>query len=125
MIFRYAPALFLTIFLTQAARASTFIAQCDATFGFDKIQYWSALLNSKDGQSTNHIHRINSIDFEITLQPGGAAFADAIILKVSSQKSEFEVISLLSNDGYGSIIYRGMMDGRKLTTECIVSRKQD
>lgn len=125
MILRYAPALFLTIFLTQAAHASTFIAQCDATFGTGKMNYWATVLNIQNQTPAMHKENMGAANFELTLRPGGAAFADVMILKVSSSKSEFEVMSLLSSEGYGSVIYRGHLDGQMLTTQCIVNRRQN
>ncbi len=122
MNFRLLFTVLMFLGLSQAAHAVLFRANCEVSYGSSQQVAWEADFDTKNNQSVKLVHSIDNLNVELTISPGAAAFADVMLIKIQTQKSEFELMSLLSNGGYGSIIYSGAVDGQKLLLECTVNK---
>ncbi len=124
MNFRLLFTVFMILGLTQAAHATLFRGDCEVSYGSQQQVGWEADFDTNNSHSVKLVHSIGDLNVELTISPGAAAFADVMLIKIQTQKSEFELMSLLSTGGYGSIIYSGAVDGQKLLLECTVNKVQ-
>jgi hypothetical protein len=122
MQIRRLTALFLILGFSHFAHASLFRGECHTTFGSNPEVAWEADLDTQNDQVVKSLHQDGSLQVELTIAPGAAAFADVMTVKVTTPKTEFELMSLLSNRGYGSVIYSGKLDGESFSLECVVTR---
>lgn len=122
MNFRLVSAFFMISGISFSAFATTYESRCNATLGELQEVEWEAALASENSQAIQSFHPVGQAIVRIEVIPGAAAFADVMKVNVSSEKSEFELMSLLSRTGYGSIVYSGPFDGQKLSLECVVNR---
>lgn len=111
--------------LSQAAQATLFVGNCDVTVGENETSSWEAELNTENEQAVKNLHNLAGASVELAITPGAAAFADVMTVKVTSAKTEFQLMSLLSGTGYGSVIYNGKLDGEKFSLECVVNKIQN
>ena len=132
MNFRLLIAAFMLLGLTQTAHAILFKGTCSVTYGASSEWSWESDFNAPNSQIVKNTHIFSGLlTVELTVAPGAAAFADVMLVKVQSQKAApqpaapqaaFELMSVISSYGYGSVIYSGQFDGQKLALECIVNK---
>ncbi len=122
MNFRHLFPILMILGFSHAAQAALFRGNCEVGYGSAQQVAWEADFDSRNSQSVKQVRSLGGLNVELTISPGAAAFADVMIVKVQTQKSEFELMSLLSSVGYGSIVYSGSVDGQKLLLECTVNK---
>lgn len=127
----------LLVGLSPVANATIFRGNCEATIGAADAKtidgtespsagqaqniFWETELDTKNNEVVKNLHNLAGASIELAITPGAAAFADVMSVKVTTAKSEFELMSLLSSSGYGSIIYNGKLDGQSFALQCTVT----
>jgi hypothetical protein len=125
MSFRLLSAFLMSLSLSSIAHATVYQSNCSVTLGTASEVEWDAEMKTENSEIVQNLHVLGDTSFELSILPGAAAFADVMKVKVHSVKSEFELMSVIFNTGYGSILYSGLLDNQKLELQCTVNKTKD
>ena len=103
----------------QTSFASVFEGNCHAEYD-NEAHAWTAVFDVTNGLPAHHVEKWNRMNYSISILPGNAAFADSMVLSIGrNSKYETHLRSLLSNRGFGNIMYEGAFG----SVECVIKKK--
>ena len=112
---------FIFLFSVSSAFAASFEGNCVINLNGQESN-WSTNFDAEGNNLNQQTQISENGSLQLSVLPGAAAFADVMSLTLKTAQDDFKILTVLSHNGYGVLVFEGTLNKQPARVECQVHK---